>query len=287
MTLTQKTYSVNNVQLQVTTAGEAHHPVILFLHGFPEISLSWRRQLLFFAEKGFYAVAPDQRGYNRSSKPNGVKAYTLPHLTADIAALIQQLTSGQVYLAGHDWGGAVAWALALHYPELIHKLIILNMPHPVVLQQQLKKSGKQRLRSWYAGFFQIPFLPELLCQALNFKILESSVVKTALPHTFSRQTIALYKKAWQQPGALRAMINWYRAYKYDPLTSKGKITVPTLLLWGKKDKFLSSAMAQPSLDQCSHGRLEFLDNATHWLHHEQPDLVNNLILDFIKTESPS
>ncbi|QNF32173.1 alpha/beta hydrolase [Adhaeribacter swui] len=287
MTLTQKTYAVNNVQLQVTTAGEAHHPVILFLHGFPEMGLSWRQQLLFFAEQGFYAIAPDQRGYNRSSKPSKVKDYTLPHLTADIAALIQQLTPGQVYLAGHDWGGAVVWSLALHYPELIHKLIILNMPHPVVLQQQLKKSGKQRLRSWYAGFFQVPVLPELLCRAFNFKILESSVVKTALPRTFSRQTIALYKKAWQQPGALRAMINWYRAYKYDPLTNKEKITVPTLLLWGKKDKFLSSEMAQPSINQCNQGRLEFLDNATHWLHHEQPSLVNNLILDFVKTESPS
>ncbi|WP_115375748.1 alpha/beta fold hydrolase [Adhaeribacter pallidiroseus] len=287
MTLTQKIYAVNNVQLQVTTAGAANQPLLLFLHGFPEIGLSWRQQLLFFAEQGFYAVAPDQRGYNRSSKPQKVKAYTLTHLTADIAALIRQLTTGQVYLVGHDWGGAVAWAMAQHYPELIHKLIILNMPHPVVLHEHLKNSGRQRLRSWYVGFFQVPFLPEWLCRAFHFKILESSVVQTAWPHTFSRQTLALYKKAWQQPGALRSMINWYRAYKYDPLTGKDKINVPTLLIWGKQDKFLSAAMAQPSIDQCRDGRLEFLDKATHWLHHEQPDVVNNLILDFIKTESPA
>ncbi len=280
-------YTVNNLQLQVTTAGDTHQPLILFLHGFPEIGLSWRQQLLFFAEQGFYAAAPDQRGYNRSSKPNAVKAYTLTHLTADIAALIRQLTAGQVYLVGHDWGGAVAWAMAHHYPELIQKLIILNMPHPVVLQQHLKQSGKQRLRSWYAGFFQVPFLPEWLCRAFHFKILESSVVKTALPNTFSRQTIALYKKAWQQPGALPAMINWYRAYKHDPLTGQELIRVPTLLIWGKKDKFLSAEMAQPSIDQCSQGELKYIDQATHWLHHEYPDLVNNLILDFIKTESPA
>jgi pimeloyl-ACP methyl ester carboxylesterase len=287
MTLHQKLYTVNNLALHVTTAGDASQPVILFLHGFPEIGLSWRRQLLFFAEQGFYAVAPDQRGYNRSSKPPGVKAYTLKHLTADIVALIRQLTPGQVYLAGHDWGGGVAWAMAQHYPELIQKLIILNMPHPVVLQQQLQNSSEQRLRSWYAGFFQVPFLPEWLSSAFNFKILESSVIKTALPNTFSRQTIALYKKAWQQPGALRAMINWYRAYKYDPFISKELITIPTLLVWGKKDKFLSSAMAQPSINQCREGRLEFIEEATHWLHHEYPGLVNKLILDFIQTELPA
>lgn len=280
-------YTVNNLQLQVTTAGDANQPLILFLHGFPEIGLSWRQQLLFFAEQGFYAVAPDQRGYNRSSKPNAIKAYTLKHLTADIVALIRQLTPGQVYLAGHDWGGAVAWAMAQHYPELIQKLIILNMPHPVVLNQQLQQSSEQRLRSWYAGFFQVPFLPEWLCRAFNFKILENSIVKTALPNTFSRQTIALYKKAWQQPGALQAMINWYRAYKYDPLTGKEMITVPTLLIWGKKDKFLSAEMAQPSIDQCSQGELKFIDQATHWLHHEYPDLVNKLVLEFMQTESPS
>lgn len=285
MTSIQKMYEVNGGHLHTTEVGLPGQPVILFLHGFPEIGQAWYRQLDFFGGQGFHAVAPDQRGYNYSLKPPGVKAYTLTHLTADIAALIRQLTTSKVYLAGHDWGGAVAWAMAIDYPGLIQKLIILNMPHPTVMHEHLRHNPKQRRRSWYAGFFQVPFLPELFCRAFNFKILEKTLVKTALPHTFPPEIVALYKAAWRQPGALTAMINWYRAYKYNPLTAKEPVSIPTLLLWGKKDTFLGAEMAQPSREQCRYGRLEFLNDATHWLHHEKPDLINKFIFEFIQSPS--
>ncbi|MDQ4140720.1 MAG: alpha/beta hydrolase [Bacteroidota bacterium] len=287
MVLKQKTYEVNGVSLHTYEAGTPGKPIILFLHGFPEIGQAWYRQLDFFADQGFHAVAPDQRGYNQSSKPPGVKAYTLKQLTADIAALIRQFTTGKVYLAGHDWGGAVAWDIALHYPELIQKLIILNMPHPVIMHEHLLRNPKQRRRSLYAGFFQLPLLPELLCRAFNYKSLENSMVKTALPNTFSSEQIALYKTAWQQPGALTAMLNWYRAYKYNPVTTTSPITIPTLLIWGKKDTFLKAEMAQPSINKCQQGQLKFIEDATHWLHHEKPDLVNQLILEFIQSSGKS
>lgn len=282
MTSEQKKYAVNGVQLQVTEAGQAGQPVILFLHGFPEMGEAWHRQLAFFAEAGFHAVAPDQRGYNGSSKPIGVKAYTLAQLTADIAALIRQITTEKVYLVGHDWGGAVAWAMAFHYPALIHQLIILNMPHPAVMRNHLKHNLAQQVKSWYTGFFQLPLLPELFCRAFDFKWLKKSLTKSALPGTFSAATLAPYQKAWQQPGALTSMINWYRAYKYNTLPVEGRIQVPTLLIWGKKDTFLSAEMAQPSIEQCVTGRLEFIDDVTHWLHREKPDQVNRLIFEFIE-----
>ncbi|PSR52128.1 alpha/beta hydrolase [Adhaeribacter arboris] len=279
----QKTYTINNIGLQTYEAGTAGQPLILFLHGFPELGQAWYRQLYFFAGPGFHVVAPNQRGYNQSSKPSGVKAYTIQHLTTDIAGLIKQLTSGKVYLVGHDWGGAVAWAMALRYPELIEKLIILNMPHPAVMHEHLRDNPKQRHRSWYAGFFQLPILPELLCRAFNYRSLEKTLVNTALPNTFSPAQIALYKKAWRQPGALTAMINWYRAYRYEPITNPEPIVLPTLLVWGKKDVFLRTEMAQPSIEKCRHGQLKFIDEATHWLHHEKPDVVNQFILEFIQS----
>ncbi|WP_162054315.1 alpha/beta fold hydrolase [Pontibacter pamirensis] len=282
MEIRDKYYTVNGIRLHVAEAGNPEGPVLLFLHGFPEFWYGWRKQLGFFAAKGFWVLAPDQRGYNTSSKPSGVKAYTISQLTTDIADLIQQVISRKVYLVGHDWGGAVAWAVAQHYPNLLEKLIILNMPHPEVMHQELRTNPKQLLMSWYTGFFQLPMLPEAYCRAFNFKALEKSMMLTANEGTFSKAEIKCYKVAWQQPQALTTMINWYRAYKYKTLYVSREVTVPTLMLWGRKDTFLSDTMAQPSIAKCTNGQLVFMDNATHWLHHEKPDEVNSFIYEFIK-----
>jgi len=281
MVVQEQAYAVNGVSLHVAEAGEQTGKVILFLHGFPEFWYAWSKQLPYFAEMGYRAVAPDQRGYNYSSKPAGVKAYTLEKLTGDIAALIRQLTHEKVYLAGHDWGGAVAWAMAICYPELLEKIIILNMPHPQVMEDNLKHNPKQMLKSWYAGFFQLPFLPELAGSAFNYKLLEQSIRTTSKRGTFTEEDIAHYKAAWQQPKALTSMLNWYRAYKYNKLNLAGDVTVPTLLIWGRRDAFLGQEMAQQSIARCKSGQLVFIDNATHWLHHEKPYEVNHLIKDFI------
>jgi epoxide hydrolase 4 len=277
----EKIYQVNGISLHCREAGDAGGPVIVLLHGFPEFWYGWQKQIGYFAGRGFRVVVPDQRGYNRSSKPRGVRAYTLQQLTRDIAALIGQLSSRPVVLAGHDWGGAVAWAVATHYPQLLSKLVILNMPHPQVMQQRLRRDPRQMLRSWYAAFFQFPFLPQLFTGAFNFKGLERALVKTARPGSFSAQDLQRYKKAWRQPGALKAMINWYKAYKYNAITWDRPVTTPTLIIWGKKDAFLQHQMAAASLKKCVDARLEMIPHATHWLHHEQPDLVNSLIHRFV------
>ncbi|WP_210486001.1 alpha/beta fold hydrolase [Rufibacter aurantiacus] len=275
-------YNTNGIQLQVVQAGPEDGKVILFLHGFPEFWYGWEKQLRIFSEEGWLAVAPDQRGYNLSTKPEGVEAYTIDELTRDIAELIPQLTDRKVVLVGHDWGGAVAWNLALHHQDLLEKLVILNMPHPQVIHHHLTHNPKQMLRSWYAGFFQLPWVPETLNSSFDFKLLESTLTRSAQPNTFTEQDLEIYKEVWRQPGALEAMINWYRAYKYNPIEPGHKIEVPTLMLWGKQDQFLGTELAQPSIDQCLNGQLIFLEEATHWLHHEQPDEVNKLILDFLR-----
>jgi pimeloyl-ACP methyl ester carboxylesterase len=275
-------YQANGVWLHVVEAGPQEAPVLMLLHGFPEFWYGWKNQIGFFAGRGFRVVVPDQRGYNRSNKPSRIKAYSLDYLTNDIAALIPQITDRKVFLAGHDWGGAVAWDLALRHPHLLEKLIVLNLPHPQVMRSFLRKNPRQMLRSWYAGFFQFPLLPELTCRAFNYRLLAGAMVNTATPGTFSREDIGRYKAAWRQPGALRAMINWYRAYKYNSTRPKGDIRIPVLLLWGKKDAFLIEEMAQPSIARCRDGQLVMIEGATHWLHHEKADQVNDLMLDFIR-----
>ncbi|WP_345955550.1 alpha/beta hydrolase [Mucilaginibacter sp. PAMB04168] len=275
---------VNGLRLHVLHEGEISAPIIIFLHGFPEFSFAWQKQVSFFAQHGFYALAPDQRGYNLSSKPKGVKAYVIDNLVADIAAWIKQLTPNKVILAAHDWGGGVAWALALKHPELLEKLVIMNMPHLAVMKKHLRTNPKQMLKSWYAAFFQLPVVPELVCRMWDYRFLVNAMMKSANPKTFTRLQMQQYKQAWSEPNALTSMLNWYRAFLYDILKKYPKVTVPTLIIWGKKDATLNAQMAHDSLAMCRQGKLVMLDNATHWLHHEMPDRVNQIILDFAKEE---
>jgi len=273
---------VNGIKLHAVQDGEQHTDIIIFLHGFPEFCGAWHKQLPYFAARGFHALAPDQRGYNLSSKPKGVKSYVIDTLVDDIANWIQQLTTQKIILVGHDWGGGVAWALALKYPHLLKKLVILNMPHWAVMQKHFKSNFKQMLKSWYVAFFQIPLLPKAFCRIFNFKLLERALVGTANNNIFTQQELQHYKAAWQQQGALTAMINWYRAFKHDLTKTYGKVTVPTLIIWGKKDAALSASMAYDSANECINSNLIVIPDATHWLHHEKPDEVNRLILNFIK-----
>ncbi len=280
MEITSSFFEVNGVRLHAAVAGPENGKVMLFLHGFPEFSLGWKNQLEFFAGKGFRVIAPDQRGYNLSSKPKGVKAYCFENMVADAVEVIRQISTQKIILVGHDWGGGIAWEVAGQHPQLIEKLIILNMPHLKVMRDTLKSNPKQLLRSWYFGFFQLPRLPEWLLSLSGFKLLEKSMVKTANKNTFSKAELAQYKAAWQNPATVKTMINWYRAYKYSKLALK-RIHVSTLILWGKKDAFLLPDMAEKSNLMCAKGKLIVLEDATHWLHHEKAAQVNQLMLNFI------
>jgi pimeloyl-ACP methyl ester carboxylesterase len=274
---------INGIQLHVVTAGKKEGPLILFLHGFPEYWVSWKRQIEHFASLGYRVLAPDQRGYNLSDKPLGIQSYNIDQLAADVVGLIAWAGRERAVIAGHDWGAAVAWWTALKYPEKIEKLVICNVPHPLVMKKNLSSNWAQMKRSWYIFFFQIPFLPEKFLARDRFQRLMFSLQKTSLPGTFSTQDLEGYREAWQRPGALTAMVNWYRAaLRNVPATLQSYlILVPTLIVWGERDKFLGKEMAAQSLDLCKNGRLELIPEATHWVHHEKPQRVSQLIESFL------
>ena len=277
-----KYHHVNGLILHVGQMGPVGGEKILLLHGFPEFSQGWTKLATFFANQGYCVIAPDQRGYNLSEKPASIKDYALTHLVDDMAALIISLTKTPVAIVGHDWGGGVAWGLAQRHPEMIKKLIVLAMPHPQVMKKNLRNNTAQMLKSWYAAFFQLPFIPEKIYSIFNYKLLEKSMVGSAPKGTFSKDYISACKKAWKQSGALSAMMNWYRAFLRVPEQNNADISIPVLLLWGKQDAFLTSVMAGQSIRYCSDGHLIMFKNASHWLHHEEPALVANNIQAFLK-----
>lgn len=281
MEVEEKWYKVNGIRLQVMEAGDQQGPVLMFLHGFPEFWWGWHKQISYFAAKGYRVIVPNQRGYHQSSKPKDIRSYRIQHLADDVTALIEQHKSRQVVLIGHDWGGAVAWAVAMRFPQLLSKLVILNMPHPQVMKTSFKHWPKQLLKSWYIAYFQLPMLPELSLRLFNFRLLANSLQRSSRSGTFSTEELERYKAAWRQPGALRAMLHWYRAIRYqsEPLFQQ-EISVPTLLIWGKQDQFLSHEMAKASIDMCRYGKLVMIEAASHWVHHEEAELVNALIHKF-------
>jgi epoxide hydrolase 4 len=280
MQIAYRFHNVNGIKLHVFHAGLQHNKVIVLLHGFPEFHHGWKNQINFLVGKGYHVVVPDQRGYGDSDKPKGIMSYVLDELVEDIVQLIRNITKDKVMLVGHDWGGGVAWTLAEHHPELLHKLIILNMPHIQVMKNTLISSSEQRKRSWYAAFFQLPKLPEFFLSLVNFRLLEMSLIKSSNPGTFSDQDLFRYKRAWQKTENLTSMLNWYRAFFFHKLEVKKEITIPVLIIWGAKDRALSVQMAYESIKKCTDGKLIVLDDLTHWLHHEDPERVNGLMGDF-------
>jgi pimeloyl-ACP methyl ester carboxylesterase len=188
-----------------------------------------------------------------------------------------------VNLIGHDWEGLVAWAFAIWHPQHLHKLGILNAPHPAVMYNFLRRGDPEQLRnSWYIFAFQIPWLPEYFLRKKDWHRTILALRGSGKIHTFTNEHITEYKKAWAQPGAITAMLDWYRAGRYMPgLLKKTRVKVPTLLIWGMEDKALSHRMARPSMDYCEDGKLVFFEDATHWVQHDEAEDVTKFLLDFL------
>ena len=270
--------------MHVVATGPKDGPVVLLLHGFPEFWHGWRKQIEPLAAAGFRVIVPDQRGYNLSSKPSGVAAYSLTELVSDVIAIADQLGQEKIYLAGHDWGAAVAWSAALLHPQRIAKLVVLNVPHPSVMRKFLSTRPRQLLFSWYMFFFQLPWLPEAFFSALNFRVGARALLRSSRPGTFSDEDLAQYRAAWSQPGAITSMINWYRALFRTRVKFPDKtVRVPTRILWGERDAFLLAEMAHESLRYCSNAELFTFANASHWLQHEEPGRVSELLIDFFRS----
>ena len=274
----------NKIKLHVVMAGPKDGQPVLLLHGFPEFWYGWRKQIPALAEAGYRVIVPDQRGYNLSDKPKGVKAYSLDKLVADILGLIDALGYDKVNLVGHDWGAVVAWAFAIWHPERLRKLGILNVPHPAVMMNFLRRGDPEQLRrSWYVFAFQIPWLPEAIMRSDNWRGAERVLRGSGKIHTFTNEDMTEYKKAWSQPDAMTAMINWYRAIvRHRPKMPQGsRVKVPTLMIWGMQDVALSHRMARLSIDYCDDGKLVLFEEATHWVQHDETEAVNQLLLEFL------
>jgi pimeloyl-ACP methyl ester carboxylesterase len=236
-----------------------------------------------FIDAGFRVIVPDQRGYNLSDKPQGIRKYRVDELVKDIHGLIDALEYEKVNLVGHDWGAIVSWNVAHRHPDRLQRLGILNAPHPRVTRRFLLRDLDQIRRSWYVMFFQLPWLPEAWMRAGNWRGAVRTLRGSGLVHTFTNEDIEKYKEAWSQPGAMTAMINWYRAAVRDPfwIPAEMRIRVPTLLMWGMKDFALTHRMARPSLDHVEKGKLIFFPEATHWVQRDAAEEVNHYLIDFL------
>ena len=282
MELEHSYINTNGIRLHVVQAGPKSGTPILLLHGFPEFWYGWRKQIPALSAAGCRVIVPDQRGYNMSDKPAGIKAYCMDTLVGDTVGLIKALEYEKVNLVGHDWGAVIAWMLAIKHPEKLHRLGIINVPHPAVMRRFLMRDLEQMRRSLYALFFQLPWLPEAILRLGNWRVAASGMRRTGKPNAFTDQDIGKYKEAWSQLGAMTAMLNWYRAAVRHPseISNGMQVSVPTLILWGAQDFALSRRMARPSLDYCDDGNLIFFPDATHWVQHEEADEINRQLLTF-------
>ncbi len=281
--LCERFLDLAGVRLHIVEAGTQHGRPVLLLHGFPEFWWGWRRQIAALAAAGRRVIAPDLRGYNLSSKPAGVRAYGLDPLTDDLRGLLDDLGPEPADVVAHDWGGAVAWWGALRFPERIARLAVLNIPHPRVMRRFLLHDREQRRRSRYMLYFQLPWLPERKIRAADFRAFRSIFKRSSRPGTFSPEELAIYAGAARQPGALTAMLNWYRAAFWCPprRPAHRRVEPPVRMLWGAEDVALGAAMASASLPYCREAALTLVPTAGHWVQHEAAARVNELLLDFL------
>ena len=279
---------VGDVRLHYAECGGGDRLVVL-LHGWPECWYSWRHQLRALGTR-FRVVAPDMRGFNLSDKPARVDDYRLNRLVDDVTGLIRHLGAREAAVVGHDWGAAVAWAVAQQYPDYVSKLAALQVPPPAVWAKNL--SLGQLLRSWYMFFFQLPKLPEWWIARQDFAALEKMMRSSARPGTFNAADIAVYKSALREPGALTAGLNYYRAnvralIKLRPDASGHKaqerVRVPTLFIFGERDLAIIPETVRGVEDYVDAPYRELrLARASHWVQQEYAAEVNAALTSFLE-----
>jgi pimeloyl-ACP methyl ester carboxylesterase len=271
---------VGDQRLHYVEAGEG--PLVVLLHGFPEFWYGWRQQIKPLADAGFRVVVPDTRGYNLSSKPDGVAAYDVALLATDIKDLIHERGAESAMLAGHDWGGSIAWTVAMNHPEVVERMAILNAAHPRKLSQGLHHPDQLR-RSWYFFFFALPDLPESVVHANHWHFFRHFLHDARPP--FTPEETDRYIEAWSQEGAATGMINYYRSsVRQDQKKAAAALRplkAPTLVIWGDRDGYLGSDLAEPEHDDVPNlDRVEHLPDASHWVHHDEAERVTQLLIDF-------
>ena len=275
--------NTNGIRLHYVARGTGK--LILMLHGFPEFWYSWRHQIDEFSQD-YHTVALDLRGYNDSDKPDRVADYRMSELIADIKGVISGLGYEDCILIAHDWGGAIAWNFAYAHPEMVEKLIVLNIPHPAKFAEGLQ-TPQQLLKSWYVFAFQIPWLPEFVFQLNNYQAIAEAFSGMAIDKTaFSQADLNAYREAAAKPGALTAMINYYRSIFPSLFQGDrpewGVLDVPTLTIWGEKDTALGKELTYGTEAYVRDWQIKYIPNCSHWVQQEQPAVVNMYIKEFLQ-----
>lgn len=272
--ITHRKVHANGIELHLAEAGDSNAPLLILLHGFPEFWFGWRDYMSSLAASGFHVVAPDQRGYNLSEKPRGIDAYQLDILADDIAGLASALGCGTFRIVGHDWGGLVAWSIASRHPSRSERMVVLNAPHPAVWLRAMSSDPDQRRRSGYVRFLQLRWLPEVILRLTRYQGLAKAFA-TARPDAFTANVMQTYRDAWRVPGALTAMLNWYRAIlrRSVPMPVPGTLSTPCLILWGDTDPFGIPRLADQSAALCAEAETIHLPGVGHWINHDARETV--------------
>ena len=281
--ITMQRVEANGLTFEVAMAGEGEK-LALCLHGFPELHYSWRHQIPLLVEKGYRVWAPNLRGYGGSSKPDGTDSYRLNILVEDVAALIDASGAEDVTLIAHDWGAIIAWHFAILKIRPLTRLVIMNVPHPKCAQREIRHWHQLR-KSWYIFFFQIPWLPEWLLGLNGTKRIKQAFSRMAVDKTrFPEEDLQVYADAASRPGALRAMINYYRALLR---TRDGRdigdamVDVPTLMIWGEEDAAIDIRCTDGTQQWVPDLELHRLPGVSHWVQQEAPEKVNPILREWL------
>jgi pimeloyl-ACP methyl ester carboxylesterase len=281
---------IDKVRLHYVTAGKGE--LIMFLHGFPEFWYAWKTQLVEFGQD-YQAVAPDMRGYNLSSKPTDVEQYRIKYLIEDVRGLAEHLGHKKFILVAHDWGGGVAWPFAMRHPEYLEKLIIINAPHPVTFVRELRDNPAQRKASQYILVHRTPEAEDILARD-DYTLLVNSLLKDGTERGyFTEKDRKAYIGAWSRPGALTGGLNYYRAAHLGSFTGESDdvlvadpslftIAVPTLVIWGEKDRWLLTGNLEGLEKYVPNLVIKRIPDGSHWVIHEKPARVNSYIREFIE-----
>ena len=277
-----------SLRMELIEAGNG--PLMVFLHGFPEMADSWKNQIKYFSGKGYKVVAPNMRGYGNTERPRS--GYDVDTLADDIAGIFDHYGADRAVLAGHDWGGLVAWHFAYRHPDRLKALAILNAPHPIRYEEELRRDRRQRIRSLYVLAFQIPYLPEWYMGLKGARLVSIVIERsTVRKETFTREDLDKYAENMSKPGALRAGLAYYRQAirdrnKLRTYYKDKKITAPTQVIWAQQDNFLGPALAE-GLDRFVDAPLEVvpIDNCGHWVQQEAADEVNEAMYKFLSTHA--
>ena len=277
------------LRFHLATCGEGGR-LALCLHGFPECWYSWRHQMPLLADLGYCVWAPDLRGYGETTKPSHLQDYAIEKLVDDVAALVDASAADSVTLISHDWGAVIAWYFAMRKIRPLERLVIMNAPHPVAAEPAFRTWSQLR-SSWYAMFFQLPWLPEALLRARDYRAVGEAMRRTSVhPERFPEEVLAVFREAAAHPGALTGMLNYYRAFVLGGGAARQKklgtpvIETPTLMIWGEQDVALTKATTCGTEAYVSDLTLRYLPDASHWVQQDDPETVGRMLRAWLTDE---